>query len=86
MPIYEYECIKCKFKIEKLQKITDPPLQTCERCHGKLRRLISTSSFILKGSGWYITDYGRKNNEKNGRKNISSPPSSNTSPDKSSLP
>jgi len=85
MPIYEYECVKCKFRIEKLQKITDPPLQTCERCYGRLKRVISHSSFILKGTGWYKTDYAR-NNKKNNEQNISSPPSSHTSPDKSSLP
>ncbi len=70
MPIYEYECQKCESHIEVVQKITDPPLKRCENksCKGKLHRLISTSSFILKGSGWYVTDYpseARKNGMKN---------------------
>ncbi len=60
MPIYEYECEKCGRHYEVWQKITDPPLTTCEACKGKLHKLISQSSFILKGSGWYVTDYARK--------------------------
>ncbi len=60
MPIYEYECENCGRRFEVWQKITDEPLTTCEHCKGKLRKLISQSSFILKGSGWYVTDYARK--------------------------
>lgn len=60
MPIYEYECEECGRRYEVWQKITDDPLTTCEACKGKLRKLISQSSFILKGSGWYVTDYARK--------------------------
>ncbi len=60
MPIYEYECENCGRRFEVWQKITDEPLTTCEHCQGKLRKLISQSSFILKGSGWYVTDYARK--------------------------
>ncbi len=58
MPIYEYECLNCKRVEEALQKITDAPLTTCSHCQGKLQKLISHSSFHLKGSGWYVTDYG----------------------------
>ena len=59
MPIYEYECQKCGSPLEILQKITDTPLKKCKSngCNGKLRRLISNSAFVLKGSGWYVTDY-----------------------------
>ncbi len=60
MPIYEYECEGCGGKFEVWQKITDPPLERCEKCGGTLRKLVSQSSFILKGSGWYVTDYARK--------------------------
>ncbi|AEH44805.1 regulatory protein, FmdB family [Thermodesulfatator indicus DSM 15286] len=60
MPIYEYECENCGRHYEVWQKITDEPLTTCEACQGKLRKLVSQSSFILKGSGWYVTDYARK--------------------------
>lgn len=59
MPIYEYECQKCGSTLEAFQKISDPPLKKCENtgCNGKLRRIMSNSSFVLKGSGWYVTDY-----------------------------
>jgi len=58
MPNYEYECTKCKFRFEELQKFTDPPLVQCPKCKGKLRRLISGGTgLIFKGSGFYVTDY-----------------------------
>ena len=63
MPIYEYQCTNCGRTLVVMQKITDEPLETCPSCKGKLRRLISLTSFQLKGSGWYATDYkdtGRK--------------------------
>ncbi|MBW1975729.1 MAG: zinc ribbon domain-containing protein [Deltaproteobacteria bacterium] len=64
MPIYEYECTKCGRVVEVMQKFSDPPLTECEHCHGKLRKLISMSTFHLKGTGWYVTDYaGRKQTE-----------------------
>ena len=57
MPIYEYECKKCGKHEEVLQKFSDKPLKKCPHCSGKLQKLISQSSFHLKGSGWYVTDY-----------------------------
>lgn len=60
MPLYEYQCSKCGQRIEKIRKFSDPPLSKCPHCGGKLERLLSSSSFRLKGSGWYATDYGRK--------------------------
>lgn len=60
MPIYEYQCTKCGESFEAFQKITDKPLTKCKFCHGKVEQLISHSSFHLKGSGWYLTDYSRK--------------------------
>ncbi len=65
MPIYEYECTKCGQIIEAMQKFSDPPLTECEHCHGALRKLISMSTFHLKGSGWYVTDYARKKQNAN---------------------
>jgi len=59
MPIYEYQCQKCG-TFETTQKITDKPLAKCPTCKGKVRKLISNTSFQLKGTGWYITDYARK--------------------------
>ena len=58
MPIYEYRCERCG-DFEESQRITDPPLQRCPKCRRKVRRLISNTSFQLKGSGWYVTDYAR---------------------------
>ncbi len=63
MPIYEYECKNCGAHFEVWQKITDEPLKKCEKCGGELMKLISESSFILKGTGWYVTDYARKEKE-----------------------
>jgi putative FmdB family regulatory protein len=59
MPIYEYKCNKCGV-FEVVQKITDAPLKKCPTCKGKAERQISSTSFVLKGSGWYVTDYARK--------------------------
>ena len=61
MPIYEYECLKCGKTSEAMQRFSDPPLSECSQCHGQLRKLISMSTFHLKGSGWYTTDYCGKN-------------------------
>jgi putative FmdB family regulatory protein len=60
MPIYEYECKKCKFKIEKVQKFNDSPLLLCEKCNGPMQKLISSPNIRFKGSGWYVTDYAKK--------------------------
>ena len=53
MPIYEYECQKCKKHFEYTQGIKEPKKETCEECGGSLERLISPSGFVLKGGGWY---------------------------------
>ncbi len=60
MPIYEYQCKTCG-QFEVMQKITGRPLKRCPTCQSKVTKLISNSSFQLKGSGWYVTDYGRGN-------------------------
>jgi putative FmdB family regulatory protein len=60
MPIYEYICEKCGSHIEVIQKISDAPLKRCAKCRGKLEKTVSRTSFQLKGSGWYVTDYSRK--------------------------
>lgn len=63
MPIYEYECTQCGQITEAMQRFSDAPLTECSHCHGPLRKMISMSTFHLKGSGWYVTDYaGRKQN------------------------
>lgn len=60
MPIYEYKCEKCGRKFDLFQKITDMEVKTCNFCNGSVKKLISLSAFHLKGSGWYVTDYGGK--------------------------
>ena len=60
MPIYEYRCLKCGEVFEVIQRFSDKDRTQCKFCKGKVERLISSSSFQLKGSGWYLTDYARK--------------------------
>ena len=63
MPIYEYECRKCKAHTEVMQKVSDKPLTKCRKCGGRLEKLISASAIQFKGSGWYVTDYAGKKAE-----------------------
>lgn len=63
MPIYEYECQKCHAQTEVMQKMTDKPLTKCGECGGRLEKQWSSTSFQLKGSGWYVTDYAAKKTE-----------------------
>ncbi len=60
MPIYEYECRKCKNRTAILQKVNDKPPTKCLKCGGRLDKLISASAIQFKGSGWYVTDYADK--------------------------
>jgi len=60
MPIYEYECTQCGVIEEAIQKFSDKPLKKCKHCSGRLHKLVSQSSFHLKGTGWYVTDYAKK--------------------------
>jgi putative FmdB family regulatory protein len=60
MPIYEYRCNACGHLFEVIQKFADAPLDTCPKCQGVLQKLVSSPAIQFKGSGWYITDYARK--------------------------
>src|SRR5262245_8383931 len=60
MPIYEYRCKRCGSQFEVIQRISEAPLKKCRDCGSPLEQLVSRSSFQLKGSGWYVTDYARK--------------------------
>jgi putative FmdB family regulatory protein len=71
MPIYEYQCQKCG-TFEATQKITDKPLAKCPTCKGKVKKLISNTSFQLKGTGWYVTDYARKGQNGDAKSDTSS--------------
>ena len=71
MPIYEYNCTSCGKDHEIMQKITEEPLKKCPDCGGKLKKKISNTSFVLKGTGWYATDYassGKTTEHKSPRK------------------
>ena len=60
MPLYEYECEACGHRFEVIQKMADAPIDTCPKCGGAVHKLQSAPAFQFKGSGWYITDYARK--------------------------
>lgn len=60
MPIYEYACSACRHRFEVKQKMSDPPLTSCERCGEAITKIISAPAIMFKGSGWYITDYSDK--------------------------
>lgn len=79
MPIYEYRCLKCSNEFEAMQKFSDAPLSKCPSCGGKAKRLISRSSFQLKGSGWYLTDYAKKGSPRDTKESSSSSDSSSDS-------
>lgn len=66
MPIYEYQCETCEKVHEIIQKFSDAPLTECPGCKGPMSKLISRSSFALKGSGWYTTDYKRSGSKGEG--------------------
>jgi putative FmdB family regulatory protein len=60
VPLYEYQCKKCKHRFEKIQKFSDPLVKKCPKCGGPVEQLLSAPSVQFKGSGWYVTDYARK--------------------------
>jgi putative FmdB family regulatory protein len=59
MPLYEYQCEACSHRFERIQKFSDPPADACPKCGGTVRKLISSPAIQFKGSGFYITDYGK---------------------------
>lgn len=73
MPIYEYQCSGCGNVEEAIQKFSDKPLARCKHCSGKLHKLISHSTFHLKGSGWYVTDYANKSKKSSSKSNKTEP-------------
>jgi len=60
MPLYEYECEKCGHRFELIRKFSDPPLEVCPKCGGAVRKLMSSPAIQFKGTGWYVTDYAKK--------------------------
>ncbi|HEY0701171.1 MAG TPA: FmdB family zinc ribbon protein [Candidatus Acidoferrales bacterium] len=63
MPLYEYKCVKCGNKYEKIEGFSAPETQKCPKCKGKAERQISAAGIQFKGSGWYVTDYKGKNSD-----------------------
>jgi putative FmdB family regulatory protein len=86
MPIYEYECDKCGVTFEAMQAISAKPLKTCnglgcdDKNNGKVRRIVSASGFILKGSGWYASDYPSEDRKKGWEKESKQPKASDDAP------
>lgn len=64
VPTYEYECRQCPRVFEVRQRISEPALTICDRCGGSIQRLLSPAPFILKGGGWYVTDYPSESRKK----------------------
>ena len=64
MPTYEYQCTSCGREFEVRQRISEPALTRCEQCGGVVKRLLSSAPFILKGGGWYVTDYPSESRKK----------------------
>jgi putative FmdB family regulatory protein len=60
MPLYEYQCETCGRRFEVIQRFSDPPVEVCQTCGGRVRKLLSAPAIQFKGSGWYVTDYPRK--------------------------
>jgi putative FmdB family regulatory protein len=60
MPLYEYECEACHHRFEVIQKFSDPPKETCPKCGSPVHKLQSAPAFQFKGTGWYVTDYAKK--------------------------
>ena len=88
MPLYVYRCLKCKSHIEKIERLNGPFLKKCPHCGGKVESVITASAIRFKGTGWYVTDYGRKTSGGDGSKSAGTAKSGNEgkSPESGSKP
>ena len=87
MPIYEYRCDECGQECELFRNITDSGTPSCKSCNGPMKKLISRSSFHLKGTGWYVTDYaGKKPSDQEEKKEATSASSSDSAKKEGSTP
>jgi putative FmdB family regulatory protein len=68
LPLYEYLCLKCDRRIEKIEKLSGPHLKKCPHCGGAVEALISAPAIQFKGTGWYVTDYAKKSGGSDGPK------------------
>ncbi|TKJ34524.1 transcriptional regulator [bacterium (candidate division B38) B3_B38] len=78
MPLYEYQCLQCGKRFEVIQKFSDKPLRHCPKCDGEVEKVLHAPALQFKGSGWYVTDYGRKKNE-NLNKDVKASPTKSSS-------
>ena len=78
MPLYEYQCAKCG-RFEIIQKFSDQPLSVCPTCGQEVQELLSAPAIQFKGTGWYITDYARKNGTGAGKSDGAASSSSDSS-------
>src|SRR5271165_6447917 len=85
VPLYEYQCTKCKRRTEKIESVAGPHLKKCPHCGGKVERLQSAPAIQFKGSGWYVTDYAGKSSAKESAKDTGASESASTS-DKKDAP
>jgi putative FmdB family regulatory protein len=60
LPLYEYQCKKCKHRFEKIQLFSDKPIKKCPECGGPVEKLLSAPAIQFKGTGWYVNDYAKK--------------------------
>jgi putative FmdB family regulatory protein len=81
MPLYEYQCDACGHRFETIQKFSDPPIEQCSKCGAAVRKLQSAPAFQFKGTGWYITDYAKKDSVPAGTTGESAPASAPASKD-----
>jgi putative FmdB family regulatory protein len=72
LPLYEYRCLKCKRHSEKIENMNGPYLKKCPHCGGKVESVLTAPAIQFKGSGWYVTDYGRKTTGGDGSKSENS--------------
>ena len=88
MPTYDYQCDRCQKTFEARQRISAAPLTACQFCGGPVRRLIGPAAFILKGGGWYVTDYPSESRKKamDSEKKASTPAETAASPAAASAP
>jgi putative FmdB family regulatory protein len=82
MPIYEYECTSCCNVFEVFQRMTENPLSACPNCAGAVKKVVSRSSFQLKGSGWYADGYSSKSSSSGGTSSASSGSAKDTNSEK----
>jgi len=83
LPLYEYECKENGHRFELIRKFSDPPVTKCIKCGAKVERLLSSPAISFKGSGWYVTDYGKGNGASGGSKSSSSDKGPSSKPESS---